>query len=147
MIRINEIKLPLDADKNDLLTSAAKLLKIPTERIKSLAIAKKSLDSRKKSNLFFVYSVDVEINGNEQKTLQKSGCKKAFITEPFKYVLPENNRRSSLRPVVAGFGPGGMFAALTLARAGARPIVLERGPDVETRQKDVDLFWQNKKLN
>ena len=147
MIRINEIKLPLDADKNDLLVSAAKLLKIPAEKIKSLAIAKKSLDSRKKSNLFFVYSVDVEINGNEQKILQKSGCKKAFITEPFKYVLPENNRRSSLRPVVAGFGPGGMFAALTLARAGAQPIVLERGPDVETRQKDVDLFWQNKKLN
>ena len=71
MIRINEIKLPLDADKNDLLISAAKLLKIPAEKIKSLAIAKKSLDSRKKSNLFFVYSVDVEINGNEQKTLQK----------------------------------------------------------------------------
>ena len=147
MIRINELKLSLDDDESRLKILAAKALKIPESRIESLSIAKKSVDSRKKNNLHFVYSVDVTLSGNEEKVLAKSGCKKALIVEPFSYSVPENKRNSSFRPVVAGFGPGGMFAALNLARAGAEPIVLERGSDVDTRQKDVDTFWSTKKLN
>ena len=145
MIRVNEIKVPLEATDKDILSAAAKQLKISVERIKSFSIAKKSLDSRKKDNLFFVYSVDVTVDGNEDKILQKA--KKAVKIQPFVYTVPENKRKSNLRPVVAGFGPGGMFAALTLARAGARPIVLERGMDVDTRTKDINTFWNNKKLN
>lgn len=147
MIRINELKLSLDDDESRLKSLAAKALKIPESRIESLSIAKKSVDSRKKNNLHFVYSVDVTVSGNEEKVFSKSGCKKALIVEPFSYSVPENKRNGTFRPVVAGFGPGGMFAALNLARAGAEPIVLERGSDVDTRQKDVDTFWRTKKLN
>ncbi len=145
MIRINEIKLPLDGNNEDILNECAKLLKISKNKIKTFSIAKKSLDSRKKDNLLFVYSVDVEVDGNEDKLIQK--CKKAVKIEPFSYSVPENKRKSDLRPVVAGFGPGGMFAALTLARAGARPIVLERGYDVDTRTRDINTFWQGGKIN
>lgn len=145
MIRVNEIKVPLDATQEDIVSAAAKSLKIPVSRIKTFSIAKKSLDSRKKDNLLFVYSVDVTVDGNEDKILQKA--KKAVKIQPFTYTVPENRRKSSLRPVVAGFGPGGMFAALTLARAGAMPIVLERGRDVDTRTKDINSFWNNRTLN
>ena len=147
MIRINELKLPLDGSESELKPLAAKALKISQSSIKTLEISRKSVDSRKKENLFFVYSVDVDVAGDEEKILAKSKNKKASTVKPFSYTVPQNKRNSRLRPVVAGFGPGGMFAALNLARAGAEPIVLERGSDVDRRQKDVNDFWQNKKLN
>lgn len=147
MIRINEIKTALDGTYDDLLGGAAKALRISKRKILSLEIIKKSLDSRKKDNLFFVYSVDVTVDGDENEILAKSKNKKAAIVEPFTYVMPDNKRTSDLRPIVVGFGPGGMWAALTLARAGLRPIVLERGRDVDARTADVNRFWVTKKLD
>lgn len=147
MIRINEIKTALNGTYDDLLGGAAKALRISKRKILSLEIIKKSLDSRKKENLFFVYSVDVTVDGDENEILAKSKNKKAAIVEPFTYVMPDNKRTSDLRPIVVGFGPGGMWAALTLARAGLRPIVLERGRDVDARTADVNRFWVTKKLD
>ena len=111
MIRINEIKLPLEGTPEDLLAAAAKALRLPKRRITSLEVARKSLDSRKKDNLFFVYSVDVIVDGDEADILEKSKCKKAMLTEPFSYIIPDNKRKSNLRPIVAGFGPGGIWEA------------------------------------
>ncbi len=147
MIRLNELKMPLGATEQEVKLAAAKVLKIKEKDIKSFSLARRSIDSRKKDNIILVYSVDIETELNEEKIVAGFLPNKAMITQPYSYEAPEAKRNFDLRPVIAGFGPAGMFAALTLAKAGLRPIVLERGAQVEERTKDVDIFWTNRKLN
>ncbi len=147
MIRVNEIKLSLDSNECELAAAAAKALRCPLSKIHSVEIVKKAVDSRKKENVHFVYNVNVALNGDEDAVLaacRNPKAEKAQITE---YFAPPMRRTSTLRPVIVGFGPAGFFAALILAREGLKPIVLERGHDVDTRTADVKTFWRQRKLN
>ena len=136
MIAISNLKLWPGEDEAKLKTLAAKALRVPEGRIQSLTIRKKSLDARKKDELKWIYTVGVTVDGDEGKLLAK--CKQASIVKPYRYDIPKVSTET--RPVVVGFGPAGMFAALVLAYAGARPIVLERGQDVDTRTAQVETF-------
>ena len=147
MIRINEIKLSLDEEESLLKSKVAKTLRINEKYIKSYTIYKKSVDARKKDDVHFTYSVDVIITLDEEQIVSKCKSNKVQLVKPYKYELPENKRVSKFRPVIVGFGPAGMFAGLILAQAGLRPIILERGKDVDARTANVNKFWKTKELN
>jgi len=118
MIRINSVKMPLEAEEQDLRNAVSKTLRIKNEDIEMVRVFKRSVDSRDKENVFFVFSLDVAVR-DEKKVLKKcSSNKNVLEIQEYEYTLPENKRKSNLRPVIAGFGPAGMFAALTLARSG-----------------------------
>lgn len=142
MIRVNEIKLPLSYSGEDLERAVAKLLKINISDIKTLTVYKRSVDSRKKNDIHFVYSVDIETRLNEGSLVNGFPESKASIVKQFCYLPPPLNRSSKYRPVVIGFGPAGIFSSLLLARAGLNPLVLERGEDVDTRSAKVSHFWK-----
>ena len=145
MLRVNQLKMSLDSDIAALKKATAVKLKISQNDILDFSIAKKAVDCRKKDNVFFVYNVDVTVR-NESAVLAKCGNDVTSV-EPFSYTMPEIRRESTLRPVVVGFGPAGMFCALTLARANLRPIVLERGDEVDIRTQKVNKFWTDKSLD
>ncbi len=147
MIRISQIKLKPGQDPEKLRIKAAGILKIKPGDIKSLHIVKRSLDARKKPELFYSYVVDVEVL-REEKIMQKYAGKQAVSVEPVKYEFPyERGEIATKPPVIVGMGPAGLFCGYFLAKAGYRPILLERGKKVEERQKDVEAFWAGGVLN
>lgn len=147
MLRISNIKMPVDHTEDDVKNSIAKVLKADKNAINDIKIFKRSIDSRRKDDIHFVYTVDVTADVNEAKILKASDPKKVSESVIYKYPKPENKRTSKLRPVVVGFGPAGMFCALMLAREGLCPLVIERGADVDQRTRDVHNFWDTRKLN
>ncbi len=147
MIRINEIKLSLDEDESVLAEKAAKILKLNKKYISSLTVYKKSVDARDKDDIHFSYSVDVEISLDEKQITAKCKSPKVSLAKPYVYEIPENKRKSKYRPVIAGFGPAGMLAGIILAEAGLKPIILERGKDIDSRRRDVNEFWTKRRLN
>lgn len=146
-IRINNIILSIEDDKNILKKKAAKKLNIKEEHIHSLKIIKESIDARKKDNIRFNYCVDVRCE-NEKLILKRNKDNNIKLEEdkneePFKY----GEKELINRPVVIGLGPAGLFSALTLAKHGYKPIVFERGEDVDNRTKTVEKFWETGDLN
>ena len=127
MIRIRDLPLPPDGDMARLVQAAARQLRISPAEIKQLDLKKRSVDARKKSDVRIIYTVDVAVKGREDKILKMARCPKASIAQDYTYSVPQPAALPAQRPVIVGFGPAGMFAALVLSMAGLRPIVLERG--------------------
>lgn len=140
MIRISQIKLPVEHDGLALLQAAARELKTSSDKIENLTIQKKSIDARKKP-ISYVYTVDVKLKG-EEKLLKKLHNRNVARVEKKRYQFPEpGSEKLEHRPVIVGTGPAGLFCGLMLARAGYRPILLERGEAARKRKETVDRFW------
>ena len=142
MIRIRDIALPPEHNVHQLNYEAAQLLKVSVSKIRQVKIVRRSVDARKKPDVKIIYTIEAAVEGNEGKILRNSGCKRASIAKGNYYKPPKQKLESEKRPVVVGFGPAGMFAALILAMAGLKPIVLERGDDAQTRHEKVEKFFE-----
>ena len=134
MYRISELRLELDGTADDLKRAAAKRLRVRPEAIRSLSLYRRSVDARRKDDVHFVCTADVDC-----PSCRAPRDRRITGTQTYRYVLPPSEPLKQ-RPVVIGFGPAGMFAALILSQAGQRPIVLERGSRVERRALQIERF-------
>ena len=147
MIRLRDIALPPQHNAHQLQFEAARMLRLPNSKIRKLTIVRRSVDARKKPDVKIIYTVDVAVEGNESKILRQSGCKRASLAPVSYYAPPKSVAPPEKRPVVVGFGPAGMFAALILSLAGWKPLVLERGEDAQSRHEAVERFFAGGELN
>ena len=146
MIRINQVKLPVEHTSDALHKKVQELLKYKGPM--DVEIVKRSLDARKKPQLFYVYVVDVSVPEKEEsKLLRRCHNNRIQKIEPVKYEFPVKQYEGKARPVIVGMGPAGLFCGYVLAKAGFRPILLERGKCVEDRSRDVEAFWETGHLN
>lgn len=152
MIRVNQIKVLPQAGEQALRKKAAELLKIKPTYIEKLNVVKRSVDARKKPEIYYSYAIDVELakelNGQEEKIVKR--CKSnqvSLVTEkPYSFPKPGDGELIH-RPVIVGMGPAGLFCGYMLALHGYAPILLERGRDVDSRTEDVRKFWETGVLN
>lgn len=144
MIKINNIKIPLNSD----ITIEEKVKKVlKNADFSDLRIIKQSVDARKKNDICFVYSAAVTCRDEQQLVKRLSDSNVLYIEPKLPVKLVCGNIKLQHRPVVTGTGPGGLFCAYTLAKYGFRPIVFERGESVDERVKSVEGFWNGGGLN
>ena len=145
MLRIETIKLPPEAGPAALAAEAARILRVREKDLLTLRVLRRSVDAR--DGVTLVYTVETALK-DETAALKRCRSRKVSrqIPQPV-YTPPEAIPAPKLPPVVVGAGPAGLFAALVLSRAGARPVLLERGRPVESRREDVERFWRTGALN
>ncbi|PWK14566.1 hypothetical protein C8D84_10240 [Psychrobacter immobilis] len=151
MIRLTEIKLPLNHAPEDITTAITTKIKISAEQMESFVMFKRGYDARNKRNIQLIYTLDITLTDSDLTNdllvqFESDNHVKATPDTSYKYVgaAPEYLTE---RPVVIGFGPCGLLAALTLAQMGFKPIIIERGNEVRQRTKDTFGFWRQRKLN
>ncbi|MFL0266539.1 NAD(P)/FAD-dependent oxidoreductase [Candidatus Clostridium radicumherbarum] len=146
-IRVNNIILDIEEDKNILEDKVLKKLRLTKSQLKSIKVLRESIDARKKDAIKFNYTL--EITTENEKALLAKLKDKDLKLEAIKYTdeVIFGLRKMRNRPIVVGMGPAGMFAGLLLARKGYKPIIIERGQKVEERTISVNNFWSTGKLN
>lgn len=150
MIRITNFSVPF-TDQTPLSLLIAKRLQLPPQAVLEVVIVRKAIDARRyrKAPIQFVYVIDVKVDGLEKKILahlhKDKNIAQVLVTE--KTVNHSIAIEKDSRPIVVGFGPAGMFAALTLAKRGYAPLILERGHDVDRRHDDIEKFWRTGMLD
>lgn len=147
MIQITQLKLPYQHSFADLEQKIRKILKLSVNQKFTYRIIKKSIDARKKPELFLVYSVQVTCE-NETVIVKKAKNASVSLAKSKFYEIPTPGEQElTTPPLIIGAGPAGLFATLILVEAGFKPILIERGKGVEERQKDVEEFWKTGILN
>lgn len=136
MLRISNLRMPLDAEYRDVVMQCAAKLGVAVNRIRSAEISKKSIDARRKNDIHFIYSVDLCLSKEDESRFLR--LKDVTETQAYTYKPAENRYASEYPPVVVGFGPAGMMAGLILAQAGLCPVIYERGSDVNRRLRKID---------
>ena len=145
MIIVRDLHLKSESDEPQLIKKAAKRLRLREGELKGFKIVKRSLDARKKSDIHWTYSVAFSAD-NEADIIKRAGDKSVGKYEELEYAIP-SCPAGAKRPVIVGFGPAGMFAALALSMAGANPIVIERGCEVSRRMELVEAFRSGGRLD
>ncbi|HMA64286.1 MAG: NAD(P)/FAD-dependent oxidoreductase [Fibrobacterota bacterium] len=147
MIRLFEIKLPVNHAPDALKKAAARALRISETSIDTLHIRRQAVDARKKNAISFVYTVDCRVQG-EQNLVRKYSTPKIIIAPDETYVaVTPGTTPLCPNPLVVGSGPAGLFTALLLAQNGYHPVLIERGADVDMRAKNIDSFWKKGTLD
>ena len=144
MLKIDGIKLnaSLKGDElNNLRDKCVKTLRIDASSIKDLRILKKSIDARKKPDVYYVYSLIIEAD-NESRMIKKNIAANISLYDKKPYSYPHISDCKGKRPIIIGLGPAGLFCGYSLARMGFRPIIFERGKTIEERTADVERFWE-----
>jgi len=148
MLRLTEIKLPLDHQAEAIEQAILEKLAITKDELIDFTVFKRGYDARKKSNILLIYTLDISTTKDEQllETFSKDPHVKLTPDMEYKFVgqAPEKLKK---RPVVIGMGPCGLFTGLVLAQMGFKPIILERGKEVKKRTRDTFGFWRKKILN
>ena len=148
MIRLQQIKLKIPHTDRQLKEKICKLLNIDEEAILSYKVTRRSVDARKKPELFYVYTAEVQLKRESAVRRRIKNKNILFVEKKAPYrAIPSGKRTLPARPVVIGTGPAGLFCGYQLAKLGYRPVLLERGADVDNRIKDVDNFWKEGRLN
>ena len=159
MIRIEEIKLPINSSRTRLKEEIYKILQVEVEYVEYYKLVKKAVDARKKNNIQFVYTVDVIFSDESVEKKIVTDLREDKYTkivkrhrirniEPYSYDVPRANyAKHDQRPVIIGSGPAGLFSGLLLAKAGLQPLIIEKGKKVEERVKDVKEFFNTGELN
>ncbi len=141
MLRLENIKIREDLSEDDIVKEACRKYRLDYKDVEKYSIYKKSIDARNKEDIFYNYTIDVKYTGKKEYKNIKVINKENFDIDI------KVKRTSTVRPVIIGAGPAGLFCALILVNNGIKPIIIEQGKKVEDRKKDVDEFQKNGKLN